>query len=249
MTVIDTHVHLNEIEDIEGALERAEQAGVSRIIAIGMDLDSNKSILALAERFPDTVLPAIGYHPWSITPEHIEENIAFIEENLAHCIALGEIGLDYRAKAKKKVQWEVFARLLSIVGQAGRPIIIHARFSHERCHRMTVDAGIEKAVFHWYSGSLDILDRIIADGYHVSATPALVYSPQHQAAIARAPLDRILIETDAPVEFQDKLTQPADVLITLNELSRMKGVEVSHAAKITTANALEFFAITGVNGV
>lgn len=243
MKVIDTHAHLNEIEDIDGALERARQAGVDKIVSIGMDLDSNRATLALAKRFPTFVLPAIGYHPWSIVPEQIDENLAFIAENLEHCIALGEIGLDYRAKAKKKVQWEVFSRLLGIAKQADLPIIIHSRFSHERCHRMTMDAGIERAIFHWYSGPLGILESILADGYYVSATPALAYSPQHQVAIEKAPLERILIETDAPVEYQGKVTEPDDVIITLKELSRLKNMDPSELARITTANACEFFAI------
>jgi len=243
MEVIDTHAHLNEIADLDGALERARRAGVGKVVSIGMEIDSNLSTLKLAKRFPETVSPAIGYHPWSIVPDRISENVAFIEENLDHCVALGEIGLDYRAKVKKKVQWDVFFRLLGIAEQVDLPIIIHCRFSHERCHRMTRDAGIKKAVFHWYSGSLDILEKILADGYYVSATPALAYSQQHRLAMENAPLERILIETDAPVEYQGKVTEPADVLTTLNELSRLKRLHSSEVARITTANARQLFAI------
>lgn len=241
MKVVDTHAHLNEVADIEGALNRARKAGLDKIVSIGMDLASNRDTLALAKRFPEIVLPAIGYHPWSILPEQINENLAFLEKNLEHCIALGEIGLDYRAKTKKKVQWDVFARLLGIAEQVNLPIIIHSRFSHERCHRMIADSGIEKAIFHWYSGPLDILEKILADGYYVSATPALAYSPQHRAAMENAPLERILIETDAPVEYQGKVTEPADIVITLNELSRLKHVGKSEVARITTSNAYAFF--------
>ena len=241
MHVIDSHAHLNEINDIEGALQRAREAGVDKTIAIGMDLDSNRETLELAQRFPEFVYPAIGYHPWSIAAEQVEENLAFIEENLKHCIALGEIGLDYRAKAKKKFQWQVFSRLLTIGKQAGLPVIIHSRFSHERCHRMAVEASIEKVIFHWYSGPLDILDKIIADGYYISATPALAYSPHHREAIDRAPLEHILIETDAPVEYEGKVTEPADVLLTLHELSRLKNMDALEVAAVTTANAIKFF--------
>jgi len=241
--VVDTHAHLNEIADLDDALERAMRAGVCKVVSIGMELDSNRDTLQLAKRFPAMVFPAVGYHPWSIVPDRIDENLAFIEENLKHCVALGEIGLDYRAKAKKKAQWEVFARLLGIAKQVDLPIIIHSRFSHERCHRMTLDTGIKKAVFHWYSGSLDILEKILADGYYISATPALAYSPQHRIAIEKAPLERILIETDAPVEYQGKVTEPADVLMTLNELSRLKKMDPSEVALTTTVNACKFFAI------
>ena len=243
MQVIDSHAHLNEIEDIEGALDRAREAGVGKTIAIGMDIASNRATLELARRFPESVYPAIGYHPWSIVPEQVEENLTFIEQNLQQCIALGEIGLDYRAKAKKKFQWEIFARLLTIGKQSGLPIIIHSRFSHERCHRMAVETSIEKVIFHWYSGPLDILDKVIEDGYYVSATPALAYSPQHREAIERAPLAHILVETDAPVEYEGKVTEPADVLITLRELSRLKNIDILEVAAATTANAVKLFGL------
>jgi TatD DNase family protein len=100
-----------------------------------------------------------------------------------------------------------------------------------------------KAVFHWYSGALDILDRILADGFWVSATPALTYSPPHRAAITRAPLERILIETDSPVKYGDKVSEPADLRVTLRELSLLKNVSEDELALITTENARRFFDI------
>jgi len=243
MTIVDTHAHLNEIEDIDDAIQRAKQAGVNKIVAIGMDLASNRKTLELANKFPTVIYPAIGYHPWSIQVDQVDENLSFIEENLKYCVALGEIGLDYRAKAKKPFQWDVFSRLLKIAAASGHPIILHSRFSHERTHRMAKEAGIEKAVFHWYSGSLAVLDDIIQDGYYISATPALLYSPQHQEAIKQAPMNRILIETDAPVEYQGKVTEPKDVLLTLHELSKIKNMDDTILAEITSTNAEEFFCI------
>ncbi len=243
MNIVDTHAHLNEIEDINAVLQRAQQAGVGKIVAIGMDLDSNRRTLELAAQFPEAVYPAIGYHPWSIEAKQIDKNLAFIAENLQHCVALGEIGLDYRAKAKKPLQWEVLARLLQIGTGSNLPIILHCRFSHERTLRMITEAGIEKAVFHWYSGSLETLDEILAGGYHISATPALLYSPQHQAAVKSAPLERILIETDAPVDYQGKATEPVDVLLTLSELAKIKNMDEAWVAERTSANAREFFRI------
>ena len=108
---------------------------------------------------------------------------------------------------------------------------------------MVKDAGIEKGVFHWYSGPLDILERIIYHGYYVSATPALAYSPPHQAAMRSAPLERILVETDSPVEYQGRISEPADLMTTLEELSRLKGVDLGETRKITTANAKHFYGI------
>jgi TatD DNase family protein len=241
--MIDTHAHLNEIELVNPAIQRAKQIGVSGIVAVGMDKESNEATLDLANRFPGFVYPAIGYHPWSIRVENIEENLSFIEDNLSACVALGEVGLDYKTRLKKPIQWEVFARLLSLAKRYSKPVIVHSRFSHQRSRRMVAEEGIEKAVFHWYTGSLEILQEIIDHGYYVSATPALVYSPPHQAAIKAAPIERILVETDSPVEYQGKISEPADLIITLNELSRVKNLANDEVRRICTASARQFFGI------
>jgi TatD DNase family protein len=108
---------------------------------------------------------------------------------------------------------------------------------------MVSAAKIKKAVFHWYSGPLDLLEKIIADGYFVSCTPALAHSTAHQAAIRQAPLERILIETDCPVEYRGKVSEPAHLIDTLTHLSRIKDRPTEEVARITTANARMFFGI------
>ena len=239
--MIDSHAHLNEIEDVDAALTRAREAGITGIVAVGMDLASNRATLKLHRRFPGLVYAAVGYHPWSITPENVQENLAFIREHLAGCTALGEVGLDYKAKAKKKLQQQVFEAVLELAAQEGKPVIIHTRFSQVRAHLMVKAAGISRAVFHWYSGPLEVLEEILADGYFISATPALAYSPPHQAAVRAAPLSRILMETDAPVVYQETESEPADLVTTARELSRVKGSELSQVVAATTANAKEFY--------
>ena len=241
--MIDTHAHLNEIEDIHWAILKARDVGIKGIVAVGMDLLSNQETLDLARKFPEMVHPAIGYHPWSLSQKTMEENLRFIDKNLAKCIALGEVGIDYKTRVKKPLQWEIFSKLLSIALHHKRPVIVHSRFSHQRSHRMVKDAGIKKAVFHWYSGPLETLEKIIDDGFYVSATPALAYSLPHQEAMKTAPLERILVETDCPVEYQGKISQPADLVITLKELSRVKTIPLEDVRLITSNNAKLFFGI------
>ena len=241
--MIDSHAHLNEIEDVEGALARARAAGITGIVAVGMEVASNRATLELHHRYPDLVYPAVGYHPWHLTPEGIEENLVFIKEHLSQCVALGEVGLDYQAKVKKKLQQEVLAKLLEIAARENRPVILHTRFSQPRALRMVKEAGIGKAVFHWYSGSLEVLEEIVAADYFISATPAAAYSPPHQAALEAAPLSHIIMETDAPVVYQEMISEPADLLVTARELSRIKRIELSQVIETTTANARSFFKI------
>jgi TatD DNase family protein len=108
---------------------------------------------------------------------------------------------------------------------------------------MVKERRIEKAVFHWYSGSIDLLDEILSRGYFISATPALVYSPPHQEAIKRAPIEKVLLETDTPVKYQGKEAKPKDVRVSLGEVARLKDMDRSIVAEQTTANASQFFGI------
>ncbi|MBW2220181.1 MAG: TatD family hydrolase [Deltaproteobacteria bacterium] len=243
LSLIDAHVHLNAIEPIQSAISNARSAGVKRIVAVGMDLPSNIKTLELAKQFPDIVCPAVGYHPWSIIEDEIEATLLFIDQHLGDCVALGEVGLDYKVKIKKPIQYKVFSKVLELAQQHQKPVIVHSRYSYERTHAMVSAAGIPNAVFHWYSGPPDVLDKIIADGYFISATPALAYSKQHQAAIKKTPLSQILIETDAPVEYQGKVSEPASLVDTLKALGSLKNRSVAEIALITTENSEKFYKI------
>ncbi len=241
MALIDAHAHLDELADLKSALEEAKEAGIIAIVGVGSSLDSNQKTLSMAKANPDYIFPAIGYHPWDIKEDEIEKNLLFIEKNLEKCVALGEIGLDYKAKVKKELQHKVFNELLDIANQFNKPVIIHCRYSHERALKMIVEKKIERAVFHWYSGPLEILDEIIRQGYFVSATPALLYSLHHQEAIKRAPLERILLETDTPVIYQGLESRPKHVQITLEQVAKLKELDMSYVAEQTTANSQYFF--------
>lgn len=241
LDLVDSHAHLNEIDQLDEVIQRASAAGVNRIVAVGMDVDSNEKTLQIAERFTGAVFPAIGYHPWSIQGTEVDETLEYIKENLRNCCALGEVGLDYKIKIKKAIQKEVFQKTLEFARTLNKPAIIHSRYSYERTQKMVKASDIEKAVFHWYSGPIDVLDRIIRDGHYISATPALAYSKHHQVAIAHMPIDKILVETDCPVSYKGKASEPGDLIETLKALSLVKNEPMDVLGRITTENALAFY--------
>jgi TatD DNase family protein len=241
LPVIDTHVHLEELPDPGGSIEEARAAGVSAIVAVGQDISSNKKALEIADQFPGFVYPAVGYHPWRLNADHHERTLSFIDSTLPSCVALGEVGLDYKAKTKKKIQKAVFEDLLSLAKKHERPVIVHCRYVHETAFRMVQEAGIETAVFHWYSGPLDLIPRIADSGYYMSATPALLYNPYHGEAIRAVPLSNLLLETDTPVQYQSLHARPVHILVTLEEVARVKGFSVEEVAARTTQNAKACF--------
>ena len=238
---IDTHIHLDMIADPDKAVADARDNGLSAIVAVGLDLESNRRTLELAAKHTDMVRPALGAHPWNIREADWKDNLHFLEQELPRALALGEVGLDYKVKVDKKLQQKVLGELFQLAAELNKPVLLHSRYSQQRCLQMLRDARIAKAVFHWYSGPLDILDEVLDAGYYVSATPALAYSPPHQAAINHAPLDHILVETDAPEEYQNKISEPSDILTTIDLLASLKNKPRHDIQAITIQNALNFF--------
>lgn len=243
MALIDGHAHLDEISDLSLSLAEAKEAGVMAVVAVGSNVEANQKVLEMAAANPGYIFPAIGYHPWEIKEEEVKKTLLFLQDRLAPCLALGEIGLDYKAKVKKDLQHRVFAALLDLANQFDKPVIVHCRYSHERSLKMVMEKKIRRALFHWYSGPLNILDEIIGRGYFISATPATLYSLHHQEAIKRAPLESILLETDTPVSYQGMESRPKHVRITLEQVARLKGLDMSTVANQTTANACHFFGL------
>ena len=124
------------------------------------------------------------------------------------------------------------------------PVIVHCRYSHARALDMLVEAGIERAVFHWYAGPRDLLDTILENGYFISATPAVRYSVKHRDAVRAAPLERLLLESDCPVDYRGGPSSPSDVLQSLREVARLKELPPVQVARVTTENVARFLAPT-----
>ena len=249
--LIDTHAHLDELQNLDSMLEAARTAGVIAIVAVGSNHQSNIETLEISQRHRDLVYPALGLHPWKLAnlgPSEIDDNLRFVEQNIASAVAVGEIGLDYDKRvlkvASKWLQQEVLGRLLDIAREHAKPAIIHSRYAWKDALSLLQNAGIDRAVFHWFTGFSSVLRDIIDGGYFVSATPASEYHEEHRRAVREAPLRRLLMETDCPVTYgreERYESQPVDVLRGLKAVSQLKGVDEATIAEQTTRNAVEFF--------
>ena len=153
--LIDTHAHLEEIENLEQALAEAKSANIIAIIGVGTDYESNQKALDFARTHKDLVYPALGLHPWNIKASEIDRNLEFIETHINTAVARGEIGLDYhkrvRAIAEKDLQKYVLKEVLKIAGKYKKPVIIHSRYAWRDSLSLVEEAQLESAVFHWYS--------------------------------------------------------------------------------------------------
>jgi TatD DNase family protein len=251
MKLIDTHCHLDEIENLDFVLEQAREVGVTGIIAVGINYETNQKVLELSDKYSDMVYPALGLHPQEL-PEmddtEVERTLTQIEEYIDKAVAVGEIGLDYhkriRAEASKERQQAVLRDVILLAKKFDKPVSIHSRYAWKDALTIATEVRIKDAVFHWYTGPSSMLSDLLAKGYYVSATPAAEYHSEHRRAVREAPLEKLFLETDSPVSYgrEDRYTAaPKDVVRSLNAASGITGVDKESLAEQTTKNAILFF--------
>jgi len=248
LNLIDSHCHLEEIENLELAIEKAKSAGLVAIIAVGSDYQSNNQVLEIAERYSGFVYPALGMHPGRLEVSLVKQNLKFIEDHLFEAKGIGEIGLDYDKRiikiAPKELQKSLIKEVLLIANKYQKPVIIHSRYAWRDALTLAEDTKIQKAVFHWYTGPTSVLGDIVSRGYLISATPAAEYHQEHRRAVKAVALENLLIETDSPVSYGVELkwkAEPADTLRALKAVAQLRGISEQELAQITTNNAIKFF--------
>jgi TatD DNase family protein len=244
--VIDSHTHLDHTpgsdEEIVG---RALEAGVRRILTIGMDADSCREALAAAERFEGTVFAAVGRHPNSATG-FTDADAAELAELAAHpkCRAIGETGLDfYRDRAPRPDQERAFSAQIALARETGKPLVIHTREADDATIGMlTREADGVTVLLHCFSMP-QRLDECLEHGWYVSYAGNVTY-PKSQALAAtalRAPLDRLLVETDAPYltpqVVRKERNQPANVVHTARFIADLRGIPYEELEAAVEANA------------
>ncbi len=254
MRLFDTHVHLNQIDDIAGALKRAKKEDVDKILIAGLDLDSNKEIIEIYNNIKNFDLyMALGMHPYKPQRDSFEEVYALIEKHKDVVTAIGEIGLDYWYKEAKEegpgrdLQREVFRKQLALAKKLDKPVIVHSRAAWSDCFKMVKEYNLIEVLFHWYTGPPDILEDILSKGYYISISPSIEYSKEAQEVVLKTPNDKILLETDSPVRYRPRsgsyISEPKDVIRTLEKLSELKNVNKEELAEITYASSCSFFNI------
>jgi TatD DNase family protein len=247
--VIDSHTHLDLCEPPDAELvAAAEQAGVRRILTVGIDGASCRAALAAAEDFPQ-VYAAIGRHP-NAARGFDHADLAELEALASHerCVAIGETGLDfYREETPPADQRRAFAAQIELARRTGKPLVIHSRDSAgETLDQLAAEADGVSVVMHCFSMP-DRLAECLARGYAISFAGNVTYkSAGELAEAARAvPEGSLLVETDAPYltpqAVRKHRNQPAFVSHTLAFIAELRGVPVDELDAAVEATGARVF--------
>jgi TatD DNase family protein len=253
--MIDSHCHLDFAEyasDRVEMLARARGAGVTAFICIGSGSDtaSARQAVALAAAEPD-IFAAVGVHPHDVA--RMSEADWTELEGLARAprvVGIGETGLDYHYDhSPRDAQMAAYERFIGLARAVGRPVISHVRDAHDDAARILRDAGAPEVggVIHCFTGGVAEARTYLDLGHHLSFSGILTFKnaqPIRDAA-AFAPLERILIETDAPflapVPHRGKRNEPGFIVETLRVLAEVRGAQVPDVEAATAENTRRLF--------
>jgi TatD DNase family protein len=252
MMLIDTHVHLDfpEFADLHGVLDRAAQHGVLELVTIGIDAASSRQAVALAQCHPQ-VYATVGLHPHGakVLNEQMLDELRGLGRQ-ARVVAIGEIGLDYyRDRQPRDIQKQCLRQQLELAVELMLPAVIHVREAYDDFLTVIEDyaRSLTGLVLHCFSGDWQMARRCLELGGYLSIPGTVTFAKaQLQQEVARkAPMDRLLVETDAPflapVPYRGKTNEPSYLLHTAEKLAELRALPFSDVARQTTENARRVF--------
>ncbi len=254
LALFDTHCHLADpslLSDIENVVGRARSTGVNKILVIGTNAEDSVTAQSIAHRFD--LRFAAGIHP-SESGLGAASTIPVVRELLGDpfCVAVGEIGLDfhYLDAPPRTQQEDIFRQMLILAQESLKPIILHQRDSREEILEILDEFDLpSKGVFHCFSGDRSYAGQVLSRGFHVSFAGNVTYKNSNLAEVAATlPIDRLLIETDAPylspLPYRGRQNEPGYIVETARRLADIRGVTLEEISERTSANACRLFGWT-----
>jgi TatD DNase family protein len=253
--LFDSHAHLNDEQfdaDRDEVIRRALDQGVSRILNIGFNRETIRTTLSLAERY-DFIYAAVGWHPHDAAAM-TDDDLKWIRSLVDHpkVVALGEMGLDYyRNHSPREVQEEVFRRQIRLARETGLPIVIHNREADSDVLRILREEGAGEVggVMHCFGGDWPMAQQCLEMNFFIGlGGPVTFKNARLPKEIAvKVPLDRLLIETDAPYlaphPHRGKRNESSYVRLVAEAIAELRGISCEEVARQTAANACRLFRI------
>ena len=248
---VDNHCHLDGEEDPAALVAEAHAAGVVALITVGTSVARSQACLGLAAAL-DGVWATAGVHPHDAVDgcDGLRRLVADTGPD-ARLVAIGECGLDYHYDhSPRPVQREVFAAQVGLAHDVGLPLVIHTREAWDDTFDVLASEGVpERTVFHCFTGGPAEADRALAAGALLSVSGIVTFASavDLREAVAGAPLDRLMVETDspylAPTPHRGRPNRPALVVRVGEEVAALHGIPPDQVAAATTATASAFYGL------
>lgn len=246
--LIDTHAHLNSPKfsnKIDIIYKRSKEAGISQILVVGYNLKNSQEAVRIAKQYPD-ILASVGLHPSDVGDGvgfQIEDYINLIQSD-NKVIAIGEVGLDYyRAPNNKKEQIMVFQSFIRLAVELKLPLILHLRDSYEDAFKLLCqEKELPLLIFHCFSGGNREAKRALDLGGYISFAGNLTYPKAQDLrnTLRNIPLDRLLLETDAPYlppqSKRGELCEPSFILETYELAAKIKSLSLKELVRNIKSN-------------
>jgi len=257
ITLVDSHCHLDRLDlaklggDLGAVLAHAGDEGITRMLCVCIDLDNFPDVLRLAREYPQ-VYASVGVHPneRDTRDPSVDELVELAGD--ARVVAIGETGLDYHyGEGEGELEWQRdrFRRHIRAAKAAGKPLIIHTRAAQDDTLRIMREEGAADSggVMHCFTEDWAMAEQALALNFYISFSGIVTFrnAEQIKDVARRVPLDRMLVETDAPyltpVPHRGKSNQPAFVRHVAEYVAELRGVPLAEIAAATTANFFRLF--------
>ena len=242
--LVDTHTHICDSSfdpDRKDVLERASEAGIGAVIALGEDMADARRNIELADSHP-MIRPAAGLYPTILDLDQAQQMQSFVRKERSKLVAIGEVGLDFWAvkeEPQKELQKEILKDFISLSRELDLPLNIHSRSAGRHTVALLLEHGATRVQMHAFDGKASVALPAVEAGFYFSIPPSVVRSRQKQKLLKHLPLSCLLVETDSPVLGPDpgKRNEPANVAVSVKAIAESKNIREGEVIEAVAENA------------
>lgn len=252
--LIDSHCHLDRINldryhgDFDAMLENAQYAGVSHLLCVSVDMETFPKVHAIALQYPH-IFASVGIHPDENNPNNPDYATLVALAQQDKIIAIGETGLDYFHAGERTEQQARFEMQIEVAKTVHKPLIVHTRQARADTIRLLRDTRADKVggVLHCFTEDLVMAEQAMALGFYISFSGIITFknAKELQEIAKHVPLNRILIETDAPYltpePYRGQANEPAHVKYVAEKIAALRGITLEEVAAATSQNFFDLF--------
>jgi TatD DNase family protein len=245
---IDVHCHLDYLDNkkVNNVIQNAKKKNVI-IVNTGINVKSNRKTIEISKKYPE-VKYALGIYPidaLSLSDEEIDEEIKFIQKNKDNLIAIGEVGLDLKEKGIETLekQKKNLKKFFELAKKIDKPIIVHSRKAEKETVEFLESLNAKKVVMHCFSGNMNLVKRIVENGWFLSIPASINNSTHFQQVVKDVNANNLLCETDSPFLHPEKLkdNEPVNVIVSYKKISEIKEIDLESVKKIIYDNYKNLF--------